>query len=79
MIFVYSLGIYLYDVTVKYLTIIAKQYYNFKQNIEHNRLEKKELSERKIGGIKSKIGSSLQLTSLPLKSIHASYQVIYLQ
>lgn len=59
MIFVYSLGIYLYDVTVKYLTIIAKQYYNFKQNIEHNRLEKKELSERKIGGIKSKIGSSL--------------------
>ena len=55
-------------VTVKYLTIIAKQYYNFKQNIEHkyNRLEKKELSERKIGGIKSKIGSSLQLTSLPL-------------
>ena len=47
MIFVYSSGIYLYDVTVKYLTIIAKQYYNFKQNIEHNRLEKKNCQKEK--------------------------------
>ena len=41
-------------------TYVAKnwaKYYNFKQNVEHNRLEK-ELLERNIGE-KSKTGSSL--------------------
>ena len=30
------------------------KYYNFEQNIEHNRLGKKELPERKIGEKKAK-------------------------
>ena len=68
MIFVYSLGIYVHDVTIQWLATynyVAKlgaKYYNCKQNIEHNRLGKKELPERKIGEKKSKIGSSLVCT-----------------
>ena len=46
----YSLGIYVYDVTVKWLVIIAKLI--------------KELPERKIGENKSKIGSSLMLIAM---------------
>ena len=44
----------MYDVMVKYVgSYIAKlwaKYYNLEQNIVHNRLGKKELPERKIGG-----------------------------
>ena len=42
-----------------YLAKLWAKCWNFEQNIEHNRLEKKELPERKIGEKKSKIGSSL--------------------
>ena len=44
---------------------IGAKYYNFEQNIEHNRLGKKEMPERKIGEKKSKIGSSLAIINLP--------------
>ena len=49
-----------------YLAKLWAKCWNFEQNIEHNRLEKKELPERKIGEKKSKIGSSLELAMLAI-------------
>ena len=37
-----------------YIAKLGAKYYNFKQNIEHNRLGKQELPERKIGEKKAK-------------------------
>ena len=52
----------MHDVTVKqlatYVAILQAKYYNFKQNIEHNRLGKR-IARKKMGENKSKIGSSL--------------------
>ena len=47
-----------------YLAKLWAKRWNFEQNIEHNRLEKKELPERKIGEKKSKIGTSLVLLKM---------------
>ena len=55
-----------------YTTRLWALYLNFKQNIEHNRLESKELPERKIGEKNSKIGSSLLLHGTVLDALKVS-------
>ena len=45
-----------------YIAQLWTKYWNFKQNVEHNRLDKKELPETKIGENRSEI--DLALTTL---------------